>query len=85
MAEIKDPLEEAKEVKRQTADFSRIEQITEGDTLAGIAARRYGDPARWRPIAVANALADPRRLPVGMQLTVPALPFRDPQTGEVFR
>ena len=59
MTEVKDPLEEAKEVKRRTADFSRIEQVTDGDTLAGIAARRYGDPARWRPIAIANDVDDP--------------------------
>jgi Contractile injection system tube protein len=85
MTEVKDPLEEAKEVKRQTADYSRIEQITQGDTLTGIAARRYGDPGRWRPIAIANGLDDPRRLPIGLPVTVPALPFRDPETSEVFR
>jgi len=85
MTEVKDPLQEAKEVKRQTADYSRVEQITESDTLAGIAARRYGDPARWRPIAIANRLEDPRRLPIGMPIMVPALPFRDPETGVVYR
>jgi hypothetical protein len=85
MTEVKEPLEEAKEVKRQTADFSHVEAVTEGQTLAGIAARRYGDPATWRPIAIANGLDDPRRLPVGLQLTIPALPFRDPRTGKVFQ
>jgi hypothetical protein len=85
MTEVKDPVAEAKEVKRQTAEYSHVVELVEGDTLAGIAARVYDDPARWRPIAIANELEDPRRLPVGSSITVPALPFRDPQTGEVFR
>jgi hypothetical protein len=80
-----DPLNEAKQIKRQTADFTRLQQVAEGDTLAQLAARRYGDAARWRPIAIANQLEDPRRLPAGLELRIPPLPFRDPATGEVHR
>jgi hypothetical protein len=85
LTEVTDPLAEAKQVKRQTADYSHVTEVTEGDTLAALAARHYGDPAAWRAIAVANELDDPRRLPVGRRLTVPALPYRDPSTGRVLR
>jgi len=46
-----------------------------GDTLSGIAAQEYLDPAQWRPIALANDLDDPLRLPVGRPIRVPRLPL----------
>lgn len=76
---------EAREVDRQTADFSKIHIVTQGETLARIAARHYQDPRQWRPIALANALDDPRALAVGRSLRIPALPFHDPDSGEVVR
>jgi Contractile injection system tube protein len=75
--------EEAKEVKRETADFSRLHVIGERETLNAIAYRAYGDPRKWRPIAIANGLDRPRRLPVGLALTLPPLPYRDPTTGQL--
>ncbi len=81
--ELKSGLEEAKEVKRRTADYSRLHEVGDDETIAALAARFYGDPRKWRPIAIANDLDDPRRLPVGLALRVPPLPFRDPVTGEV--
>jgi hypothetical protein len=77
-------VEEAKEVKRQTADFSRVRAVGERETLSGIAHAAYGDPRKWRPIAIANELESPRRLPVGRTLTIPPLPYRDPATGGVY-
>lgn len=74
---------EAKEVKRQTADYSKIYMVGQGETLSSIAGRTYGDPKLWRPIALRNAIDDPRALPVGRRLIVPHLPYRDPDTGEV--
>ncbi len=74
---------EAKAVKRQTADYSKVYVVGLGETLSGIAARLYDDPAQWRPIALRNAIDDPRALPVGLQLVIPQLPFHDPETGEV--
>jgi hypothetical protein len=44
--------------------------------------KRYDDPRRWRPLAVANALDDPRSIEPGQSLLVPSLPFADPETGE---
>jgi LysM repeat protein len=80
--ELLDEEREAKEVNRQTADFSKAHVVTRGETLAGIAARYYQDPRLWRPIAVANGLDDPRALPPGTELRIPSLPFFDPRSGE---
>lgn len=74
---------EAKEVKRETVDYSKIYTISQGETLSAIAWRAYGNPRLWRPIALRNGLDDPHVLPVGQQLIVPHLPYRDPNTGEV--
>jgi hypothetical protein len=75
---------EAKEIKRETADFSKRHVVGEGESLSAIAAQTYGDPALWRPIALRNALDDVRDLPPGLALLIPPLPFRDPETGETF-
>lgn len=83
-SEWKSALDEAREVKRETADYSRVYQVGQHDTISAIAARLYADPALWRPLALANELDSPRRLPVGLALRVPALPFRDPNTGQVY-
>jgi nucleoid-associated protein YgaU len=58
--------------------------VGQNETLSAIAARLYGDPALWRPIALRNGLSDPRRLPMGSMLIVPQLPFVDALTGEVY-
>jgi hypothetical protein len=79
-----DPLREAKTVKRRTADYSRLHVVAQGETLSAIAARVYRNPKLWRPIALANDIENPRRLPAGLQLTVPRLPYRDPVSGEVY-
>jgi LysM repeat protein len=83
--EYVDPEREGKEVDRQTADFTKLHEVTQGETLALIAARHYGTPMPWRAIALANGLDDPRALFPGQQLRVPSLPFRDPETGEALR
>lgn len=75
---------EAKEIKRETADYSKRHTVGQDETLAGIAAATYGDPAMWRPIAIRNAIDDPRELALGLQLAIPPLPYRDPESGEVF-
>lgn len=76
---------EAKEIKRETADYSHLHVVHEGETISGIAAAVYQNPTLWRPIAIANDLDDPRTLPIGSQLLIPQLPFRDPITGEVMQ
>ena len=76
---------EAKEIKRETADFSKFYLVGQGETLSGIAARVYQNSVLWRPIALRNQIADPRTLSVGLRLSIPRLPFRDPETGEVMQ
>lgn len=76
---------EAKEIKRETADFSEIYMVGQGETLSNIAGRVYGNPALWRPIALLNDVDNPRDLAVGSRLLVPQLPFRDPDTGEFYQ
>jgi len=76
---------EAKEIKRETADFSKLHLVGEGETLSSIADEVYRDSRLWRPIAIANEIDEPRALAAGVRLLVPQLPFRDPETGEVMR
>lgn len=81
--EFIDAEREAREINRQTADFSKVYTVTQGQTLSGIAAELYDNALLWRPIAVANGIDDPRSIVTGQSLLIPALPFRDPETGEV--
>ena len=74
---------EAKEIKRETADYSKLHVVRQGESLSTIAAAHYGDPRLWRPIARRNGIDDPRAVVVGTQLVVPRLPYRDPDSGEV--
>jgi nucleoid-associated protein YgaU len=75
---------EAREVKRETADYSKRHVIAEGETLSLIAGREYGDPRLWRVIAIANRLQRARKLETGLALLLPKLPFRDPDTGKTY-
>ena len=80
-----DAEQEAREVNRQTADFSKVHVVIEGESLSGIAWQHYEDPRLWRPIAIANGLLDPTRLDAGTPLRIPALPYLHPDNGEVVR
>jgi hypothetical protein len=75
---------EAKEIKRQTSNFSKFHVVCDGETLSSIAGKTIGDPTLWRPIAIRNGIDDARALRPGMTLVIPQLPYRDPQSGEVF-
>jgi hypothetical protein len=79
-----DAVAEAKAIKRETADYTHAHTVGDGETLSSIAATSYGDPRKWRPIAIANELEDPRRLETGRTLEVPSLPYRDPVSGDVY-
>src|SRR5262249_41596469 len=75
---------EAKEVKRETGDFSKRYVVSEGETLSSIAALKYADPRLWRVIAIANQLQRARDLRAGLSLLLPNLPYGDPDTGRVY-
>jgi hypothetical protein len=47
--------------------------VKRGDTLSGIAGEVYRDPTRWRVIAEANGLDDPRSLRIGATLGIPKI------------
>jgi hypothetical protein len=68
---------------RHTANFAKLYSVKQGETLSLIAGRHYDNPRLWRPIAIANSIDDPRAVRVGQRLQIPALPFVDPDTGEV--
>ena len=76
---------EAKEIKRETADYSKFHVVRPGDKMSAIAAAAYGDPRLWRAIALRNGVADPRVLEPGKRLMIPRLPYRDPASGKVFQ
>jgi hypothetical protein len=82
--EFKNAEQESKEVKRETADFTKIYEVGQHETLSNIAGRVYGNPRLWRPIALSNGFDNPLFIPVGTRLVIPHLPYRDPTTGEVY-
>jgi len=49
-----------------------IENLVPGDTLSSIAGRVLDDAGAWREIAELNNIDDPRRLPLGISLILPA-------------
>jgi len=83
--EFVDSSRESKEVNRQTANYTKVHVVSEGETLSGIAGRLYENPSMWRPIAIANEIDNPRKLTTGQSLTIPPLPFIDPESGEVLQ
>lgn len=46
--------------------------VIDGDSLASVAHREYGNPNNWRALAEANSIDDPMRLPPGRRLLVPS-------------
>jgi hypothetical protein len=67
--EYKDPEKD----KRETDPELTTRLVKRGDTVSSIAAEVYGDPARWRSIAEANGMDDPRRLDIGRRLSIPSI------------
>lgn len=58
---------------RQSSDHTLHYVVARGDTLPGIAARLYRNPAAWRPIASQNGILNPRQLVPGTELLIPPL------------
>jgi len=83
--EFLDAEREAREVNRQTADFTKVHVVSQGETLPEIATRYYENPRIWRAIALHNAIDDPLRELDGLSLQIPSLPFVRPDTGEILQ
>ena len=54
-------------------DTTKYHTVRQGDSLWSLAAEEYGDAGKWREIAAANGISNPRRLRNGEMLVVPAL------------
>ncbi|MEU6709100.1 CIS tube protein [Streptomyces wuyuanensis] len=50
-----------------------VHLLVDGDSLASVAYRTYGDPGKWREIAERNNVDDPDQLRTGCQLILPEL------------
>ncbi|SCX85765.1 LysM domain-containing protein [Nitrosospira sp. Nl5] len=66
-------ISDLKEQDLMSADVAKVWVVKRGQTLASIAAKEYGDPRKWRPIAQANGIDDPVNLHPGAILALPAL------------
>jgi nucleoid-associated protein YgaU len=74
LREYKTLEEQLSELKPESSDHTKTYTVQRGDTLSRIAAREYGDPALWRPIADANPdLPNVRQLKPGARLVIPPL------------
>lgn len=49
-----------------------VRNIVEGEGLAELANELLGDPAEWRVIADANDIDNPRKIPAGTAIVIPA-------------
>lgn len=67
------PEKQLKKNPRSSPDRTKLRRVTEGQSLWAMAADEYDDPGRWRVIAEANDIADPRSLEPGRELIVPPL------------
>ncbi|MEE8155490.1 MAG: hypothetical protein V3T53_11110 [Phycisphaerales bacterium] len=81
--EFLDADREAQLVNRQTADFTKVHVVAEGETLEGLAGVLYENPQMWRAIALDNRIDDPQADLTGQAIRIPSLPFINPETGEV--
>lgn len=67
------PKEEQQREPRRSSYPAQTYTVREGDTLSGIASAVWNDPAKWRVLADANEISNPRVLQPGQSLIVPAI------------
>ncbi|ASS75494.1 peptidoglycan-binding protein [Tumebacillus algifaecis] len=65
--------EQFQEIPRQSADRTKQKLLRQGDALWMIANDEYEDPSKWREIANANGIDNPKKLEAGRTLTIPRL------------
>ncbi len=65
--------EQLREIPRQSSDRTKQRVLKQGEQLWMLAAREYEDPGRWREIAVANDIDNPRWVETGSKVIVPPL------------
>ncbi len=64
---------EARLLQKASADLVKSYTVKLGDTISGIAAKKYKNPTYWRYIAEENNIANPRLLEPGRVLTIPKI------------
>jgi len=62
-----------KESTLTSPDVEKRYTVRAGETLSSISGAVFRDPRRWRELALANGIDDPRRVAPGTVLTVPRL------------
>lgn len=65
--------EQYQEIPRQSADRTKRKMVKQGDQLWMLAHEEYEDPGKWRAIAEANDIDNPRLLQTGKRLIIPRL------------
>ena len=73
LKECKEVITQLRETPLQSADRTKTWTVKAGESLWFIAAKEYGNPALWRPIAEANKIDNPRVLKPGRELIIPPL------------
>ncbi len=63
----------SRELPLQSPDRTKLYRVKQGDSLWAIAAREYGNPGLWRPIADENRIENPRIMMPGDEITIPPL------------
>lgn len=58
--------------EKQPKDEAKKYTIKSGDTLWDLADKTYGDGRKWKAIAKANKITNPRTIPIGLNITIPA-------------
>ncbi|WP_409341904.1 peptidoglycan-binding protein [Paenibacillus sp. MBLB4367] len=65
--------EQLQHIPRHSADRTKQKMLNQGEELWMVAAEEYDDPGKWREIARANGIDNPRKLQGGRKITVPRL------------
>lgn len=67
------PQEDLQSRALHSPDRTKVRMVCQNDTLWAMARREYDSPALWRPIALANGIRNPRKLPQAQRIVVPPL------------
>lgn len=59
--------------KKSGSKGGKSYSVKKGDTLWALAEKYYGDGTKWKLIAKANGVKDPRKLQIGTKLTIPGI------------
>lgn len=71
--EYRSPKEQRDAIPFFSPDTTTVREVTGDETLWLLADEEYGDPGKWRLIADANDLQNPRDLRTGQRLIIPEL------------